>query len=742
MDATMTDRTTYAVLHHALSYLARHDEDYASTQNSIGFSRFDGTQGHRLAETPFDFWTDNDVAIAYRIARRYRNTQLSHYDLELPAPPAPDERRGNPLRSPRTYRNDSPAAAANRPQREPGYASMELNDTGNAVICRWGGDDPQFHTRKDRVKALGGRWNPDDKTWTVAANLTTVDGLVDLVADSLEWTVPFEATEDLANRFATMAGQWQESLAASAAKDQDITVTGLTPGKELRPFQKAGVAYALQHKRTLIADEMGLGKTIQAIAAIVATEAYPSLIICPSSLKRNWEKEIRAWVPGATVQQISGTKGGEIDPTAQWVIGNYDIIHGWQPAITAMHWGAMVCDESHACKNSKTRRTKAVRGIAKSTKPDLVMLLSGTPILNRPIELWSQLEILGRDVDFNGFWKFVYRYCDAESNGFGYDFSGSSNLDELNTRLRSSGAMVRRTKDDVLTELPPKQWSTVPLAISAKDSKAYRIAESDIAAWSAAQKTEDAERLESWHHEATQQGLEGPAIGEFLIAKRKVWQQSEEFRLRQSEQLIRFEALKQLAYAAKREQMFAWIDEFLESGKKLVVFGWHVEVVKEIAAKYNAPTIMGGQDRDAIEAGKERFQTDPECRVIVCNIKAGGVGHTLTAASDVAFVEFGWNPSDMDQAADRCHRIGQTDSVTAWQLVAEHDDGGTTIEGELVDLIASKRNVVTTATDGLGIAQQSGMLTELMDRIKRRTGKEDESYEADRADAFDIKFGV
>jgi SNF2 family DNA or RNA helicase len=108
----------------------------------------------------------------------------------------------------------------------------------------------------------------------------------------------------------------------------------------------------------------------------------------------------------------------------------------------------------------------------------------------------------------------------------------------------------------------------------------------------------------------------------------------------------------------------------------------------------------------------------------------------------VAFVEFGWNPSDMDQAADRCHRIGQTDSVTAWQLVAEHDDGGTTIEGELVDLIASKRNVVTTATDGLGIAQQSGMLTELMDRIKRRTGKGDVSYEADRADAFDIKFGV
>jgi SNF2 family DNA or RNA helicase len=128
--------------------------------------------------------------------------------------------------------------------------------------------------------------------------------------------------------------------------------------------------------------------------------------------------------------------------------------------------------------------------------------------------------------------------------------------------------------------------------------------------------------------------------------------------------------------------------------------------------------------------------------VIVCNIKAGGVGHTLTAASDVAFVEFGWNPSDMDQAADRCHRIGQTDSVTAWQLVAEHDDGGTTIEGELVDLIASKRSVVTTATDGLGIAQQSGMLTELMDRIKRRTRKEDVSYEANRADAFDIKFGV
>jgi superfamily II DNA or RNA helicase len=357
-------------------------------------------------------------------------------------------------------------------------------------------------------------------------------------------------------------------------------------------------------------------------------------------------------------------------------------------------------------------------------------------------------------------WGFASRNCDAKP-GFGgsLDVSGASNTDDLNRVLRSSGAMVRRRKVDVLKELPSRTWATVPLEMSKAGAKAYVAAEQDVVGFYADLKSKDAALQAEWRAQAEEayrtDDRISPAdawVDAYVEAKRHEYRKSEEARLSQSEQLLRWEALKQVAYEAKKAAVFDWIDTFLESEEKLVIFANHRATVLELAERYNAPTIMGGQKVEDIEKGKDRFQNDPHCRVLVANIKAGGVGHTLTAASNVAFVELGWTPAEMDQALDRTHRIGQDKPVTGWVLVAELpsefavtattivgegwdiDSTGkassevirsayqdtSTIDGEIDRIIAKKRKVVDSATDGDGVENQVSVMAELRKRLDRR----------------------
>jgi len=425
------------------------------------------------------------------------------------------------------------------------------------------------------------------------------------------------------------------------------------------------------------------------------------------------------------------------------IIVNYDVLDSWLQALGNVAWGAIICDEAHFLKSSKAKRTKAVQALVKKQSPELTILATGTPFLSRPIEGWTLINIINHQNTFGGWMAYTNRYCDAKPGYGGYmDVSGASNTEELNRILRSSGAMVRRRKDEVLKELPSRTWATVPMEMNATAARKYIKAEADVVAFYAEMKSRDAELAAQWNREAEDAyGVEdriSPVdawVEAYIEAKRHEYRASEEARLSQSKELLRWEALKQLAYECKRDAVFDWIDTFLESEEKLVVFANHRAVVQEIADRYNAPTIMGGQKPEEIERGKDRFQKDPHCRVMVANIKAGGVGHTLTAASNVCFVELGWTPADMDQALDRTHRIGQDKPVTGWILTAElpedqaqtwiTEDGHpvrdtATVEGEIARLIAKKRAVVESATDGSGAEAQVSVMAELRKRINRR----------------------
>ena len=325
-------------------------------------------------------------------------------------------------------------------------------------------------------------------------------------------------------------------------------------------------------------------------------------------------------------------------------------------ALSKVGFQSLVFDESHYAKNKDTKRTKALKSLASSIPASgMVLALTGTPVLNRPIELVSQLEIIGRIEEFGGSWNFRKRYCAAKHNGYGWDFTGTSNADELNDLLRRV-CYVRRNKADVLTELPAKGRYTVEAELSGQAMKQYRHAEADTLVW-----------------------LGGEGRGS-----------------NSAEHLSKITTLKRLAGEGKVEAACEWIDTFLDStDRKLVVFAHHISVVDAIAERYGNLRVAGKDSAEARQAAVDTFQNDPEHRVIVLNMKAGGVGLTLTAASDVLFVEQGWTPAEHDQAEDRCHRIGQEDNVSAWYLLAEG-----TIDDDIFALIEKKRVIVDAVTDG------------------------------------------
>ncbi len=278
------------------------------------------------------------------------------------------------------------------------------------------------------------------------------------------WAKPSAAEE------AARAAATAQAVQASRATDADLVIPA-PEGRTYLPYQRAGIAYAMARAATLIGDEMGLGKTIQAIGVLNAGHARRVLIASPASLKLNWRRELTAWmVEPLPVHVIDGGKATFPDVSGGGVVViNYDVMHNYEAQLRAVSWDLLVCDEAHLLKSKSARRTRAVFGGAATKKAAAVapiaarrrLLLTGTPMSNRPSELHPLLAFLDRST-WGDFFPFARRYCNAYQTRFGWDFDGSSHLDELQERLRAS-VMVRRLKADVLTELPAKVRQVVPL---------------------------------------------------------------------------------------------------------------------------------------------------------------------------------------------------------------------------------------------------------------------------------------
>lgn len=425
------------------------------------------------------------------------------------------------------------------------------------------------------------------------------------------------------------------------------------------PYQKDGIAFGLAKRRLLIGDEPGLGKTLQSIGIVDTASAYPCLVICPSSLKINWQREFEKFTDkkALVLDNASRTswpyflgmgmfhvaivnyeslkkffvwdiKGGK-SFTLKDVVFNRDI----------NVFRSVIMDESHRLKDPTAQQTMFTRGIVEGK--EWRILLSGTPVVNHAQDLVSQLAIMGRLLsDFGGRGKFLAQYGENE------------NLSELSDKLYET-CMIRREKAKVLTELPEKQRTDLYVDISNRDE--YNLAAADLAAY-----------LREYT-ECTDREI-----------RRKM----------RMEALVKFMTLRSLASKGKVKQATDFIKNFLANGKPLIVFCSLKEIVKALQKQFPDAVRVTGDDNTAEkQAAVDAFQSG-EAQLIICSIKAAGVGLTLTASSNVAFVEFPWTYADCCQCEDRAHRIGQKNNVNCYYLI-----GRSTIDPVLYDIIHKKRSI-------------------------------------------------
>jgi len=463
------------------------------------------------------------------------------------------------------------------------------------------------------------------------------------------------------------------SLRASHAADSKIEVP-VPEGLGYLPYQRAGVAYALGRPSTLIADEMGLGKTVEAIAVINADSAAQSvLVVCPASLKLNWQRECERWL----VRDLAvGVAAKAYPDDADVVIINYDLLGKWEKKLRRA-WDVLIVDECHYVKNKEAQRSKRLYALEAARK----LFLTGTPILNRPAELFPIVSHLAPEV-FPKFWDFAQRYCAPIQTNFGWDVTGASNLVELHEVLRGT-IMVRRTKADVLKDLPPKRRQVIEIG---SDAVSKLIA---------------AER-DAWERHRTR-------LGELRASARRVAgdnappdalgdpETRAALRRDVAEAFGELSKLRHATALAKVPLVLEHLEAALQESPKIVVFAHHRDVVERLAEPFGdrAVTLTGGDTAERRQAAVDRFQTDPSCALFIGSITAAGFGLTLTAASHVVFAELDWVPANMTQAEDRTHRIGQKDSVLVQHLVLEDS-----LDASMVRTLLKKQEVIDAAVDG------------------------------------------
>jgi SWI/SNF-related matrix-associated actin-dependent regulator 1 of chromatin subfamily A len=426
-------------------------------------------------------------------------------------------------------------------------------------------------------------------------------------------------------------------------------------------YQLKGVrAIEAFNGRALLADQMGLGKSIQSLLYVYRNpHIKTTIIICPAVLKINWQRECSlhfSW--HAEILESNTPKMAQLLKSRLLII-NYEILHSWMDYLIRLNPDLVICDEAQAICNRSSRRSKAVRTLCKDVPH--VIALSGTPLTNRPAELWNVLNIIRPD-KFPSFFKFAFSWCNPKRTQWGWDFRGAGNLDKLHKTLKDI-LMVRRLKKDVLKELPDKIHSVIPIQIT--DRKEYDHALHDFIGWLI--KTNPTK----------------------LSAAQK------------AQRIVQMGALKQLAGKLKLKNVIKWIDTFLEeSDKKLILFAVHTELIALLNKHYkNISVVVNGKVRGAKrQQAIDQFNKHTKTRLLIGNVVAAGKGWSCKSADDGAFVEFPWTPDALAQASDRVHGIGRGTGNSRCHIHYLVGEG--TIEEDLLKLIQRKQRILTQVLDG------------------------------------------
>lgn len=440
------------------------------------------------------------------------------------------------------------------------------------------------------------------------------------------------------------------------------------PGMAYMSYQIAAVEYFKDKPFGLLADSPGVGKSISALALVNYHNYKKVLIVCPATLKGNWARETNKWL--TTKRTISYADDTFAD--TEIVICGYPKLHKWSTALRSYDWDLIICDESHYLKENKSQRTKEIIGgdqkvkvvdefgkkstitvRLKPLKAKQQLWMTGTPILNRPKEIFNCLVQAGiyKKKDF---YSFSTRYCAGKRTKFGFDSDGASNLLELNTLLTSQ-IMMRRLKADVLSELPAKRRRNITVKADGKQL----------------------EMLKGHMELAKKSGFKMKVKDNNLFAV----------------MFDKLAAMRKELGISKVDFACDYINELLESEENLVVFAHHHEVLDAIAKSLKVPySQLDGRTKDK-DKQIDSFQAG-NTKVFIGGITACGEGITLNAASHIVVIEPTWTPAGLEQVEDRCHRKGQKNAVVIDYVVFEDS-----LDEYILNLVIGKSDNINTVID-------------------------------------------
>ena len=537
------------------------------------------------------------------------------------------------------------------------------------------------------IKKINGRiYNSENRTWSIPYLPSSIKLLVD--------SYGFSTSDRLKKKMFTQI--------IKEVENKRIPKLLRTP----YPFQKLGIIDMIQKKgKVLLADDMGLGKTLQTIGWVAhkTNKKLPLIILCPASLKLNWKEELEKTLPNPpAICILNGVfKSENIPPISDIYILNFNIFansfdtiiteegkkikveikgSGWADYLLSLNPKSIIIDEAHAIKNMDANRT---RTILKFSKLKYKILLSGTPIEKRPVELWNLINFINPTL-FKNYYSYVFRYCDAKKTDYGLDVKGSSNMGELHSILTNS-IMIRRTKEQVGIELPEKIDTIIKVDID--NLKEYKQAEKSFKIWlteKIAKKVTDMERqlaLDLGNERKVE--IIAEKVNKTLLA----------------EVLVKIGVLKQLAAKGKINPLIEWLQNALNYDEKFVIFCTHSEPLNILYKKFKSISVKidGSVDVTKRQAIVHAFQTNTKIKLLFGNMKAAGVGLTLTAASNVVILEYPDKPGEYTQAIDRINRIGQkSKSINVWNFI-----GNDTIENEVITALNEAQKVVKAILDGV-----------------------------------------
>jgi SWI/SNF-related matrix-associated actin-dependent regulator 1 of chromatin subfamily A len=667
--------------------------DGAISDDGQGYNGRDAPFIHSVLRQEFPP-TPKQIAAIYKILRTYK-IQLSGMGIEYA-----DLQLG-PNETPTTIEEEIPKATIRRHQVDPSWKDFKIHfgkkHNGESLYQIFI-DDPQYlkwiaqnfddgDIKNAAIAILSDRGIKKEDVIDSTITLDYKDDKVVITSpfeakflcqelsirewDGDNWTCPSMIIDEIIETFHNSSFEWKSTTAfeyerdridalrnTSNAIDSDFVMPDeFGSEKSLYPYQLVGAKFIeMSNGNCMISDTVGLGKSAQALSFVFNhPEMYPVVIVCPSTVKYQWDEYCRTWIPGCDTQVIDNAKE---EIVGDIIILNYDILKKNLIKLQKVNPQIVILDESHKVKNYKSQRTIAAVDLA-SRIPHRI-LISGTPASNRTSELWKQLEIVRPDI-YNRmtFTKWHKKYCDAKKTDYGWDYSGNSNTEELAEELKF--IMLRRTEEEVFDELPEMIRTTVPVLIT--NRKVYNAAKENHLQWIAEQK--------------------GLAAAE---------------KASRAEHLSRIAVLKRLAAEGKLESAISWMRDYLENEDKIVVFAHHKSIISKLKEEFGDECVVIDGDtpqKDRIPI-TDRFESDPKIKILIGNMKAASEGLNLGISKTVVHLEFDWSPKTHEQCEGRIKGLRQMGRGRA-KTHSIYIVGLETIDIEIIDMLETKRKVIDTA---------------------------------------------